>query len=164
MRSAEFRKHKEERRRQQTELNHSSWRAAYEAANAAGRTAVNSLLLASGGAVVALLAFLGNLLSKDTSHDYLAQTRIALVVRGVANVLRPFAFSMVFAVLATAFIYVAMLSYAGAAREMGLDSAKAAKYDRMGGIFNWSAIVTGASSLILVIYGACIGMDMLSGV
>ncbi|MET0330395.1 MAG: hypothetical protein ABW154_03095, partial [Dyella sp.] len=95
------------------ELEHSNWRAVYEAANASGRTAVNALLLASGGAIVALLAFLGNLLSKDTSHDRIAQAHVSCLVRSVADILGPFAISMVLAVVSTAFIYLYMFRYTG---------------------------------------------------
>lgn len=144
-----------------SELIHNNWRTTYEAANAAGRAAINALLLASGGAVVALLAFLGNLLSKDTSHDYLAQTRISTIVHNVALVLQLFAISMLLSVLATAFVYLSMFYFSGSARWRGEDEAKADRYEKIGNVLNNLSIVTGIASFGMLVYGARVGLTML---
>lgn len=131
------------------------WRSAWDAANAAGRTAINSLLLASGGAVVALLAFLGNLLSKDTSHDYFAQARISLIVRDVAFALQPFVISLFAAVVAASFTYLSMLNAAeGVARE-------SSRFLRAADVLNWLAIFAGVVSLGSLAYGSYVGLRML---
>lgn len=143
----------------QSDLRHSSWRLAYEAANAAGRTALNSLLLASGGAVVALLAFLGNLLSKDTSHDYVAQTHVAEMVQGVTLALTPLVSSMFLAIVAAALTYLAMSLFAGAAGETHL--RKKAWFNRAGHFFNGGAVVVGIISLGNLWQGATVGLQML---
>lgn len=138
------------------------WRAAFESANAAGRNAVNSILLGSGGAVVALLAFLGNLLSKDTSRDYLAQTHITNIVHGVARALVPFVGSMFLAMITAALTYIGMYVYSRASASD--DHYRRHRLNEIGGRFNTSAIVTGSLSLLTFAYGAYVGIAMLGNI
>lgn len=100
----------------------------------AGQTALRSLILINGGAAVALLAFLGNVLSKE------APKGVQYSVAGLKLAMLTFVLGVGSAGAATAFRY--LTQWAGALRWL-----------RTSHVLNWAAILFGLGSLGAFFWG-----------
>lgn len=130
----------------------SDWaRSAYESANAAGKTATNSIVLVSGGAVVSLFALIGTLFTKHP--ETLAEhTHLATVVNYIAWAIGFFGVSLLLGVLVAGVTYFSQLANAeGLSRERHADGLR---LYRIANSFNYGAMVLGVFALAFMITGA----------
>jgi hypothetical protein len=124
-----------------------------DAAIKTGEVAIRSVILANGGAVVAVLAFLGNLASRPTvSAEQLTQAAGSLIwfAAGVAAGLC----SLLSAYLTN--LYYANLAFSRRRtweHPYSADGPQTKRYSLMSSFFHLSSFVTGAASLILFMLG-----------
>lgn len=100
----------------------------------AGQTALKSAILINGGAAVALLAFLGNLLTKE------APKGIAVPIPVMGHAMLIFIMGVGLAGLASGFRYLCQWLYSS-------------DWNRTGDAFNYSAIVLGLASFAAFFWG-----------
>jgi ABC-type microcin C transport system permease subunit YejB len=134
-------------------------RAAYESANAAGRTATNSIVLVSGGAVVSLFTLIGTILSK---HQAGAADRahVLSVLTSVGWAIGFFGVSLVLGVLTAGMTYFSQLANAESLSRDDFNSAT--KYYRASNRLNYAAMVLGSLALVTMIAGAVDVLQMLA--
>ncbi|EMF5054508.1 MULTISPECIES: hypothetical protein [Serratia] len=107
-----------------------------------GANASKSCMLVNGGAAIALLAFVGNIWSKDTA---------AAAVTELAYGVLFFCFGVLCAAVCTGITYLAQYCYSNV--DIGNDNDEKSGWKIAGGGFNIVAILSAIASLILFGYG-----------
>lgn len=127
-------------------------------ANAANKTATNSIVLVSGGAVVSLFTLIGAILSKhqDSAPD---RAHALSVLTSVGWAIGFFGVSLVLGVLTAGVTYFSQLANAESLSRDDADSAIV--YYRASKRLNYAAIVLGLLALIGMIAGAVAVLRML---
>lgn len=133
-------------------------RAAWESANAAGRTAVNSIILVSGGAVVALFALAGSMLGRQTTTAS-ERAHLASALESVGISVTLFGLSVVVAILVAGLTYFSQLANASATESQihavatgRLRLANQLNNVAIGlGIFALASLVGGAMTVVLML-------------
>ncbi len=115
-------------------LEHAGRMEMFRSALEAGQTALQSLILINGGAAVALLAFLGNILTKDGPRSF----KLSVSTLNVA--------------MLTFVIGVGLAGAAGAFRYL-TQFAGASGWIKTGRTLNWLAIASGIASLVAFFVG-----------
>ncbi|MEX5768813.1 hypothetical protein AB4Y55_24015 [Serratia nematodiphila] len=107
-----------------------------------GANAAKSCMLINGGAAVALLAFVGNIWSKSSTPEAVAELAYGILF---------FCSGVGLAALCTGITYIAQFFYGNV--DFYDESGKKCKSEIIGNIFNIIAIFSGFASLILFGYG-----------
>ncbi|WP_109127449.1 hypothetical protein [Dyella sp. C11] len=130
------------------------WRVMNEAAIANGRIVINATLLASGGAIVALLALLGTLLGKDTMHREL--------IPGVTHVIALFATSLFVSIVTAGFSYLSSYCFSIESKLIvERVENKTVRWERAGKWFANIGIFMGTVAIAALGYGAWTGLSLL---
>lgn len=109
------------------------------------------------------MAFLGNLLSKDVSHDFIAQSRISTLSHICAFAMFPFAFAMLTAILSAGLGFITNLcvTYSHISWMEGSKS-KGDRFQRVGSATSLASITAGVGAFVLMVVGTCRGLSMLN--
>ena len=122
-----------------------------EAAVKSGEAAIRTVILSNGGAVVAVLAFLGNLSSKVSPQQ----------ISAVANSLTYFSLGVAAGLLAMLGAYFTNYYHSCMGSSWVRtwqhpyfhDGPETPYYRRLASLYHWLAIIAGTASLLLLIYG-----------
>lgn len=118
-----------------------------------GQSAVKSMALINGGASVALLAFIGNVVANANTSDF--------PIDGIAYALLKFVFGTGSAGLTMAFRYLSQECYSCDFELQGMNNPKWKKFRAFGSAFKYAAIVTGIASLGLFFCGGILAFQTL---
>lgn len=123
-------------------------REMFKAVIEAGQSALKSLSVINGAAAIALLAFLGNALSKD-------KTPAAALIAGMSNSMLSFGIGVALAGAGFALRYLSQAVYTG-------DFRLGTEHSRWGDRLRNAAILAGVGSLVAFIVGTFISFRTLS--
>lgn len=133
-------------------------RASWASANAAGRTVTTSIILVSGGAVVALFALAGSLLGRQACTE-MERSHVAAALGTVSTAVIWFGSSVFLAILTAGLTYFSQFANAGAMETQ--TRAVVMKRLGMANRLNHIAIGLGLLSLACLVMGAVTVIVML---